>query len=95
VRGHTRRNRAGRYEGSHSRIAEYHVYTLEGRVSDPIRINHSNVAMLPHEILREHGIPVKTWDYTWRGGKELQVRPADFDDAVKTLRSYRAELELK
>ncbi|MFI5246183.1 MAG: hypothetical protein ACHQQR_13200 [Gemmatimonadales bacterium] len=52
-------------------------------------MNHADVAPMPHEILREHGIAVYGHDYTGHdNGRWLSVSAADFPDALRALRSY-------
>ena len=53
-----------------------------------IKINHANIALHPHEILKEHGIATMNHDYTDPTGRWLYVHDYDYKDAVKTLRKY-------
>jgi hypothetical protein len=53
-----------------------------------IEINHADIAMMPHEILKEHGIATIKHDYTDSTGRWLYVHDYDYRDAVKTLKAY-------
>jgi hypothetical protein len=51
-------------------------------------INHADITMLPHDILKQHGIATMNHDYTDPTGRWLYVHDYDYKDAVKTLRKY-------
>ena len=53
-----------------------------------VEINHADIALMPHEILKEHGIATMNHDYTDPTGRWLYVHDYDYKDAVKTLRKY-------
>jgi hypothetical protein len=97
VKSHRRRNgsiarshirdRAGVKFASETEKRKYFLYSSGERFHE-FWINHANIHMYPHEILKEHGIPVKEWDYTVKVARTIRVSKSDEQDALKALRSY-------